>query len=126
VKRLKPVATVIFAGILAGCAPHYVNLTPNSLPRADAHDYPFEVEWQTRRSGANNAEVRAYVVIDKQLFPLQRIPQTENRFEGRAPVPRDRQTVLYRFKFAYSYPGLPGKAVSSDWSPEYRLKLAPQ
>lgn len=126
VKRLKFFAIAISAGILAGCAPHYVNLTPNALPRTATHDYPFEVEWQTRRSGANNADVRAYVVIDQQFFPLQRVPQTENRFEGRAPIPGDRHTVLYRYKFDYFYPGMPGKVVSSDWSPEYRLTLPPQ
>lgn len=124
-KRLKPTATAFLAGMLSGCAPHYVNLTPDLLPRAATHDYPFEVEWQTRRSGANNPEVRAYVVIDQQFFPLQRVPQTENRFEGRAPISGGCQTMLYRYKFDYFYPGLPGKVVSSDWSPEYRLKLPP-
>lgn len=125
-KGLNPCATALLAVFLAGCAPHYVNLTPNSLPRAASNDYPFEVEWQTRRSGANNSEVRGYVVIDQQFFPLQRVPQTENRFEGRAPIPTGRHTVLYRYKFDYHYPGMPGKVISSDWSPEYRLKLPPQ
>jgi hypothetical protein len=55
---LKPFAAFIFAGVVAGCAPHYVILTPDTLPRAATHDYPFELAWQTRRSGANNPDVR--------------------------------------------------------------------
>lgn len=126
VKGLKPCATALLTGLLAGCAPHYVNLTPNFFPRAASHDYPFEVEWQTRRTGANNPDVRAYVIIDQQFFPLQRVPQTENRFAGHAPIPADRYIVPYRYKFDYFYPGMPGKVVSSDLSPEYRLTLPPQ
>jgi hypothetical protein len=66
------------------------------------------------------------VVIDHQLFPLRRVPQTENRFEGRARIPLDRHTVLYRYKFDYFYPGIPARVVSGGWSPEYRLTLPPQ
>ncbi len=125
-KGPKSALALLLAGLWAGCAPHYVNLTPASAPRSATQDYPFEVEWQIRRTGANNAEVRAYVVIDQQFYPLQRVPQTENRFEGRVPIAADRHTILYRYRFDYLYPSLPGKVASSDWSPEYRLTLPPQ
>lgn len=116
--RILPVAL-----LLAGCAPSYVNLTPRHMPRTATETYPFEVEWKTMRTGANNANVRAYVVIDEQLFPMTRVPNTENRFEGTAPIAAGRFNVPYKFKLDYHYPGLPERIVSSDWSPEYRLVL---
>ncbi len=108
---------------LAGCAPSYVNLTPRSAPRTATEVYPFEVEWKTMRTGANNANVKAYVVIDDRLYPMTRVANTENRFEGSAPVAGDRFNVPYKFKLDYHYPGLPERIASSDWSPEYRLVL---
>jgi hypothetical protein len=119
-------SVVPLVGVLVGCAPSYVNLTPRSVPRRATDVYPFEVEWKTRRTGANNAAVRAYVVIDDQLYPLARVPNTENRFEGSAPISANRVNVPYKFKLDYQYPGLPERIASSDWSPEYRLTLPGQ
>lgn len=121
VPRNLPLLSVV--AILAGCAPSYVNLTPRTAPRSSANLYRFEVQWETRRTGANNPDVRAYVVMDQALHPLARVPNTENRFEGEVPIPADRAHVPYRFKFDYYYPGLPNPVINSDWSPEYLLSL---
>lgn len=121
VPRSLPLLALV--AVLAGCAPSYVNLTPRTAPRSSIHRYRFEVEWETRRSGANNSEVRAYVVVDQALHPMVRVPNTENRFEGEVPIPGNRTHVPYRFKFDYDYPGLPRRVVSSDWSPEYLFSL---
>ncbi len=114
---------VLLVGISVGCTPTYVNLTPNRAPREANDQYRFEVQWHTRRSGANNPGVKAYVVIDQGLYPMTRIPNTDGRFEGYAPVGTERSVVPYRFKFDYDYPGLPQRVPSSDWSPECRLNL---
>lgn len=121
VPRSLPLLALV--AVLAGCAPSYVNLTPRTAPRSSTHLYRFEVEWETRRSGANNSEVRAYVVVDHALHPLVRVPNTANRFEGEVPIPQDRIHIPYRFKFDYYYPGLPRRVASSDWSPEYLFSL---
>jgi hypothetical protein len=124
-KFAKLAMMVLIGSLLAGCVSSYVNLTPRNQPRDPAEVYPFEVQWTNPRSGANNAEVRAYVLIDETLHPLARVPGTENRFEGKVPLPPGRTYVPYRFKFDYHYPGLPQKVLNSDWSPEYRLVVPP-
>jgi len=117
----------LLAGLsLAGCVPGYVNLTPGLQPRNEAHVYPFEVQWSTIRRGANSREVRAYVMVADQLYPMTRVPNTVNRFEGLVPLPPGKTHIPYRYKFDYHYPMLPDRVESSDWSPEYLLVLRPE
>lgn len=122
--KFAPLLSAILLGsLLAGCAPTYVNLTPRNQPREESSVYPFEVQWDTRRRGAQNSDVRAYVMVDEQLYPLTRVQGTDNRFEGKVPLPPGKSYIPYKFKFDYHYPGLPNRLLGSDWSPEYRLVL---
>jgi hypothetical protein len=119
VKKLLLVAAA--AAFVAGCAPNYVNLTPTKVTPTPEKVYPFEVQWDSPRRGANNASVQAYVVIGTNFFPMTRIPNTPNRWEARVPLPPELTVVPYRFKFDYTYPGLPKSEIASDRSPEYQI-----
>lgn len=119
VKKLLLVAAT--AAFVAGCAPNYVNLTPGRVSPTADKVYPFEVQWDSPRRGANNASVQAYVVIGTNFFPMTRIPNTANRWEARVPLPPEMTVVPYRFKFDYDYPGLPKRELASDRSPEYKI-----
>jgi hypothetical protein len=119
VKKL--VFAALLAVIAAGCSPKYVNLTARRVPRAVESVYPFEVQWENPRRSGEKAEVKAYVVIDNQVFPMTRIPNTENRWEARIPLPAEKSFIPYRFKFDYEYLGNTGTVQSSDRSPEYYI-----
>ena len=119
----KSVLSVAFAALVAGCAPSYVNLTPRTVPPAPENVHLFEVQWSSPRTGANNPDVRAYVTIGTNFFPMARIPNTSDRWEAKVPLPPDATSVPYRYRFDYTYPGTPQRVSASDRSQEYFLRL---
>ena len=119
VKKLVLLAAV--AALAGGCAPTYVNLTPRKVPRMPENVYPFEVQWDSPRTGANNPDVKAYVRVGTEFFPMSRIPNTTDRWEARVPLPPGRTLVQYSYKFDYTYPGTPFPQAASDRSPEYSI-----
>ena len=125
-KSVLVVVLAALAAVLAGCAPRYVNLTPRQLPRTPENVHLFEVQWDTPRTGADNAEVKAYVVMGTEFHPMRRVPNTAGRWEARVPLPPDRASVPYYYKFDYTYPGSPHRVSASDRSPEYRLTVPRQ
>lgn len=122
---LPPVKQFVLVALLAvvavGCSPKYVNLTSRRIPRVTESVYPFEVQWDSPRRSGSKAEVKAYVVVDTQVFPMTRIANTENRWEAQVPLPADKTFITYRFKFDYDYLGTTGTVHASDRSPEYYI-----
>lgn len=116
------VALVAIAG--AGCAvSRNTNLTPRSLPMAVDSSYLFETTFTSDRRGVDPESVKAWVMIDLQLYPMQRVPNTENRFEALIPLPPDRNIVRYNYKFEYVYAGTSARLFDSKISPEYTLAI---
>lgn len=122
----KFVSLVVLSVVVAGCAPNYVNLTPRTVPPTPVNVYPFEVQWNSPRRGANNANVTASVVIGTNFFSMTRVPNTTDRWEARAPLPAGQSVVTYYYKFDYDYPGLPKRIEASDRSMEYTITLPAQ
>ena len=119
---MKASVAILSVGLLAaGCAPTSVNLTPNHPPAASNGLYPFEVQWESPRRGVKTADLKAYVVIGTNLFPMTRVANTPNRWEAVVPLPPDRTYIPYHYKFDYSYPEIRNSTVSSDFSDEYHL-----
>lgn len=115
---------LLFAALVAsGCASRFANLTPKSAVPVRTDVYHFEVQWDTSRRGANNPDVKAYVMIDESLFPMTRIARTNDRWEADVPVPMEKPVISYRYKFDYTYPTLSKPAAQSDLSPPYFLDL---
>lgn len=107
----------------AGCSPSWVNLTAQKLPVNREGVYPFEVQWEDPRRGTDNPRVRAFVVIETNLYPMDRVGNTPNRWFGQAPTPANALAVPYQFKIVYDYAGLPKREVASSLSPQYTLLL---
>ncbi|HTH48845.1 MAG TPA: hypothetical protein VMB21_15130, partial [Candidatus Limnocylindria bacterium] len=93
------------------------------VPPVSGSVYPFEVQWNSPRRGANNANVSATVVVGTNSFPMTRVPNTVNRWESHVALPTGQSVVPYYFKFDYDYPGLPKRIEASDRSPEYTLTV---
>lgn len=115
------VLVALLAVVAAGCTPKYMNLTSRRVPRVSESVYPFEVQWDTPRRVASNAEVKAFVVVDTQIYPMTKIPNTANRWEAQVPLPAEKTYIPYRFKFEYDYLGNTGQVHASDRSPEYYI-----
>jgi hypothetical protein len=126
--NLRPFAVLSLATVLlAGCVSSDVsNLTPRTLPASVSRSYPFEVTWDSKRRGVSSDDVKAYVMVDQVLYPMNRVPNTENRWEARVPLPEGKTYVPYKFKFDYTYPGVTSRFLQSEWSGEYRLVVSAQ
>lgn len=128
---MKSIAAAVSALLLAlagvGCTGSLnTNLTPRDLPAAPDSSYLFETTFDSRRRGVDPASVKAWVMIDLTLYPMQRVPNTDNRFEALVPLPAGRSNIPYRYKFEFAYPGTPSREVNSTWSQEYRLVVGPK
>jgi len=119
---VKASVAILSVGLLAaGCAPTSVNLTPSHPPAASTGLYPFEVQWDSPRRGIKADDLKAYVVIGTNLFPMTRVANTPNRWEALVPLPPHQTSVPYRYKFDYRYPEIRNSSVASDLSDEYHL-----
>ena len=111
------------ATLLAGCASRMVNLTARSVEPASADVYRFEFQWDSSRRGANNPEVKVYVMIDETLYPLERIRGTTDRWEGNVPIPAGKPVITYRYKVDYTYPKISSRVAQSELSLPYFLEV---
>lgn len=122
-KFASPAVWVLFAVLGLGCTgSRNTNLTPRTAAPSAEASYLFETTFRTQRRGVNPENVKAWVVIGLNLYPMQPVPNTVNRFEALVPLPTDRPVVRYRYKFEFLYPGVLDNKVNSTMSPEYELQ----
>jgi hypothetical protein len=119
-KRLLPL--LLFPLLLVGCATNAItNLTPSRLPRKDNGQYPFGVEWTSRQHTLVKDSIKAYVVIGLDQYLMQRTPMLTNRWETLVPIPADKDSVIYRYKFDYECLGFGARQPDSKLSKVYQL-----
>lgn len=115
--------------LLAGCTTTatFTHMTPSVQVRNANNLYPVEVAFTSQQQSLRWNTLKPYVLVDGQTFPMQAVPIVENRWEGLVPVPPDKNTVTYRFKFDYLYNSF-GKEPQPDsaWSPTYTMKIIDQ
>lgn len=121
---MQNVARLVLMGWLlifaAGC--HTItNLTPASLPRNPSGLYPVEVKFDHREQALRPDSIRPLVMINDQLYPMERTRLMRNRWETLIPVPADQKEVYYRFKFEYWVNAFPEARQDSKLSPTYKL-----
>ena len=118
-------AVWVFLAVLGlGCASSQnTNLTPRSAAPTPEATYLFETTFRTHRRGVQPENVKAWVVMGLNLYPMQPVPNTENRFEALLPLPTDRPVLRYRYKFEFTYPGVLDNKANSTMSPEYELQV---
>ena len=115
---------VLFPLLLVGCGTTAItNLTPSRLPRKDNGQYAFGVEWASRQQSLIKDSIKPYVIIGLDQYPMQRTPLLTNRWETLVPIPADKDSVIYRYKFDYEYQGFPARHPESKLSKVYQLFL---
>lgn len=123
-KFITPAAWVLLALLGLGCtSSRNTNLTPRSPEASAESTYLFETTFGTQRRGVTPEKVKAWVVIGLNLYPMQPVPNTVNRFEALLPLPTDREVLRYRYKFEFLYPGVLDNKINSTMSPEYELQV---
>lgn len=121
----------VAAGLLvlvAGCSSTVTNLTPTTQITETSGLYHFETEWETnqRSVGLRASDIKAFVVVDEQFHPMQRVPGMTNRWEALVPLPKDKGAVYYFYKWEYTTAGWGGAShLNSRRSPLYRLAVVP-
>ncbi len=113
---------VLCAFLLIGCGTTAItNLTPSRLPRKDNGQYAFSVEWASRQQSLIKDSIKAYVVVGLDQYPMQRTPLLTNRWETLVPIPADKDSAIYRYKFDYEYRGFAAREADSKMSKVYHL-----
>ncbi|RME95814.1 MAG: hypothetical protein D6766_02255 [Verrucomicrobia bacterium] len=122
---------VLWAGLccslLCGCISNrIVNLTPRQMPRSPDNLYRIEAAWESNEQALRPETLQGYVVVDRQFHPMERTPNTVNRWEALVPVPPDQRFLNYRFKFNYMINTIPVPRPDSKLSPVYQLEIIDQ
>lgn len=125
IKRFLPL--LLAPLLLAGCSTTFTNLTPSQQLRNANNLYPVEVAFTTRQQSLRWETIQPYVNVGTEFYPMRQTLRMSNRWEGLVPVPADKSTITYRYKFDFKYNavGLPPQEDSS-LSPEYKLKIVDQ
>jgi hypothetical protein len=121
---LKLMCLVLLAGLLAGCTTTTVtNLAVSKQPRNATGLYPVEVEWDSTQSTIRVDSLKPCVLIDTATYPMRPTLGLSNRWETVIPVPADKTTIFYHYRFDFEYNrfGRPGK--DSLRSSNYRLDI---
>jgi hypothetical protein len=124
---LKLMCLVLLAGLLAGCQTTVTNLSVSKQPRNPTGLYPVEVEWDSTESTIRVDSIKPCVLIDSAPnptpYPMRPTIGLSNRWETVIPVPADKTTIFYHYRFDFEYNrfGRPGK--DSLRSSAYRLDI---
>jgi len=87
--------------LLAGCS-SITNLTPSQYPRDPSGFYRVEAMWKSNRSVIRPDSFTPQVVVDFQNYPMKAVPLVKDRWEAFIPVPTDKDSVRYHYKFDFS------------------------
>jgi hypothetical protein len=113
--------------VVGGCATMSLNtitnLTPSQLPRKDNGQYWFSVEFDSRQRTMIRESVRALVILGEEVYEMNRVPLTADRWETLVPVPADQSTVNYFFRFEYDYKAIPVPQFMVIDSKPYQLTI---
>jgi uncharacterized protein YceK len=111
--------------VLAGCS-SITNLTPSKLPRNSTGLYQVEAAWHSRQRTIIDSSMKPLVMVGNETYEMRRVPLVENRWETMIPVPADKDSIRYQFKFDYMVNSIPRALPDSKLSPEYKLSIAPK
>lgn len=115
---------LLLPAFLNGCTTLSItNLTPSSLPRNADGLYPVEMAYQSNQQTLRRDDIKPYVVVGFDFYPMQRTLNMKNRWETLIPIPPGQTVVRYSFKMDYEYNEFRGHGQGSTTTPEYSLNV---
>ncbi len=108
--------------LFAGCST-ITNLTPTQQSRNATGLYPVEAAWDSRQQSIREGSMKPSVIVGMENYPMRKTSLMRNRWETLIPIPADKSTVIYRFKFDFDYNAIPKPLPDSKLSREYKLQI---
>ena len=110
--------------LLCGCTTNRItSITPRHAVRTPDNLYRIEARWDSNQRSIRNDSFQPYVVIGLDFHPMERTPNTVNRWETVIEVPPQQRLINYRFRFDYLYSAIPIPRADSKMSKTYQLTV---
>lgn len=107
---------------LAGCST-ITNLTPAKQYRNASGLYPIEAAFATRQQSMRKDSIKPSVLIGNETYPMRKTPLVKNRWETLVPIPADKKSIDYHFRFYFEYNAIPQVRPDSISSREYHMEI---
>lgn len=122
--KARLLSAVLLPLLLCGCISNRItNLTPRQAVRTPDNLYLVEARWSSNEQALRPDSLEPKVVIGTEFYPMDRTPNTKNRWEAVVPGPANGRFLNYRFKFDYLYNGFLVRRGDSKLSPTYQLEI---
>jgi hypothetical protein len=118
----KPLLLLLLPLLVAGCTT-VTNLTARKQPRNAEGLYLVEAAWATRQATIKPETIKPYVVVGHETYPMKLTPLASNRWEALVPVPNEKESIVYRFKFDFERKTVPEPLPDSVMSDAFRLDI---
>lgn len=79
--------------------------------------------WNSNQRTIQSDSFKPLVVVDLQTYPMQPVPLVSDRWEAYIPVPADRDSVHYHYKFDYMEDAFHKPHGDSLSSQDYQLSI---
>ena len=116
----------VLAGLLAGCAAKFTNLTPHQQVRNANGLYPVEVAFNSRQQTLRWESIHPQILVGADVYPMKPTLLMSNRWEGLVPVPAGVNGVKYRYKFDFLQNEFGPAKKNSAISQPYALRILEQ
>jgi hypothetical protein len=107
---------------MAGCT-SITNLTPTQYSRSPAGYYRVEAAWSTRERTILPDSINPRVMIGFDTYPMHREALVQDRWETFVPIPAEKDSIYYRFKFDFRVEAIRSQHDDSLMSQEYSLHV---
>jgi hypothetical protein len=109
--------------LMTGCATTFTNLTPQRQLRNPDNLYQVEFALASRQQSLRWDTIEPQVVLGTETYPMRLTPLMTNRWEAMVPIPKNQNSINYRYKVDYEYNALGQSKSNNLLSPEYTLKI---
>ena len=118
---------LLLVGVLwLGCKSTVTNISVTKYTRNPTNLYPVEAVLDVRLQAIRMRSVNCTAIVGLEHYPLRRVKNLDNRWEGLIFVPADMKAVDYWFKFDYEENAFGAPKKGTHNSPVYRMELRDQ
>jgi hypothetical protein len=113
---------LLLPALFAGCT-SVTNLAPSRTARDPSGYVRVEAEWTTHRVVVRPDTLKASVVVGFDSYPMHPVPLVKDRWEGYIPIPPDKDTIIYHYKFDFLDNAFGKPRPNSMTSRDYDLRI---
>jgi hypothetical protein len=119
----KFIGLLMLSALLTGCT-SITNLAPTRYPRDTTGYYRVEAAWYTQKEGIVPKSFKPMVVVNGfDTYPMQPVPLVQDRWEAYIPIPPDKDTIIFHYKFDFMEEAIGGPRPNSLMSRDFELKV---